>query len=283
MSEDMQITVSAETTQAQTSLTELAQRVDQCLQAIANLGQALNGLDEQKPVSPLSLEQTESAFLKQLQTLETYKNLGLDVTKQVQETWTAHLENLKNNYAEDVLAYNRAQELKKQADAIAFRQAQKNIVEHSRLSTAAYNSVQAGAMAMFNDIGRLETNSNNTLVKGFTAMANSFIYEVERMIAQWLAFQAIKSALTPLGLGFLVTPSAGARGAFLNTEDINGREGSMSLARIGSKLDDLINCIKEEKTPQVNVYLRPDDILRKGNAVIFAEKTELGQTYRTRV
>lgn len=61
-----------------------------------------------------------------------------------------------------------------------------------------FESMMTGFMTMFEDMTKIQTSSNNTLVKGFVAMANSFIQQVQRMIAQWLAFKAIQAGLNLL-------------------------------------------------------------------------------------
>lgn len=66
-----------------------------------------------------------------------------------------------------------------------------------------FESLVAGFETMFDDMIRIQTSSNNTLIKGFTAMANAFVQQVQRMIVQWLALKAVQGLLN------MVVPGSG--------------------------------------------------------------------------
>ncbi len=54
----------------------------------------------------------------------------------------------------------------------------------------------------FEDIRISSENANSLLEKGFVEMANAFIAQVQRMIAQWLAFQTIRGVFSLFGIPF---------------------------------------------------------------------------------
>ena len=56
--------------------------------------------------------------------------------------------------------------------------------------------------------------TNNLLVNGIVGMANAFIAQVQRMVGEWLAFQAIKATFGFLGLP---VPGASTGGSFIGT------------------------------------------------------------------
>ena len=77
---------------------------------------------------------------------------------------------------------------------------------------ASYDSIQAGADELFADIEISAKGANSALEKGFVGMANTFIAQVKRMIAQWLTFQAIRLAAGAFGLPL---PSGATGGDFI--------------------------------------------------------------------
>jgi len=68
--------------------------------------------------------------------------------------------------------------------------------------------------------------ANSMLEKAFVGMANAFISQVQRMAAEWLAFQALKTAFNLFGIPI---PGASSGGEFLGTSS-----GVMKLASGGS-------------------------------------------------
>lgn len=82
------------------------------------------------------------------------------------------------------------------------------LIRTNQAASTAFNTLEAGAMGFFDDLIIKADWANSMLEKGFVSMANSFIREVERMIAEWLAFQAIKGLF-----GFLLAPFTGGASA----------------------------------------------------------------------
>ena len=81
---------------------------------------------------------------------------------------------------------------------------------------ASYDSIQAGADELFSDIEISAKGANSALEKGFVSLANTFISQVKRMISQWLAFQALKTAAGFLGIA-LPNPVGATGGSFVGS------------------------------------------------------------------
>lgn len=111
-------------------------------------------------------------------------------------------------------------------------------ITESEMLIAGYQSMTAGIEDMFvgfwNGIKLSEQEANNAMIRGFTTMANAFIAEVQRMAAQWLAFQAISGIFGIFGgngIGAAVAKAARGHngGEFLGTSN-----GIVKLASGGS-------------------------------------------------
>lgn len=81
-------------------------------------------------------------------------------------------------------------------------------ITYSEMMDATYQSMQNGFESTFRKMLQIESSSNNVLIQGFVTMANSFIAEVQRMIAQWISFQIIKGFL-----GAIFAPATGGASA----------------------------------------------------------------------
>lgn len=66
----------------------------------------------------------------------------------------------------------------------------------------------------FEDLRISSEGANSILEKGFVGMANAFIAQVQRMIAEWLALQAIRAGLSFLGIPI---PAGAEGGTFIGT------------------------------------------------------------------
>jgi len=117
--------------------------------------------------------------------------------------------------------------------------AEESMITMSEIYTAGYQSITGGLETMFtgfwSGIKLSEEQSKNAMIAGFTQMANSFIAAVQRMAAEWLAFQVLRGifGVATGGIGTAIaggaTPSGHTGGEFLGT---NG--GIVKMARGGS-------------------------------------------------
>ncbi len=264
-----------------------------------------------------TLQGVRQEMFANLQALETYKNLGMDVSLQLRESWGGYLEWLKENYATDSLEYQQAVEFKKQADDIYYEESKRKLIKHSSLTSAAYNGLSAGFESSFREMIKIQTNSNNVIIKGFTVMANTFIKEIERMAAKWLAFQMLKSVLSPLGLvgfasGGLVGTSAIKRAgggavygsgtstsdsipAFLSNGEyvINAAATGSNLSLLNSinaganpleeKLDVLIMLMSELTQKENRVVISADQVVAGASPLLVNELSEVGKQMRAEV
>ncbi len=85
--------------------------------------------------------------------------------------------------------------------------------------SAGFESFSDGFETMMQDIRISSDAANSALEKGFIAMANTFIAQVQRMAAEWAAFQLLQSAASAFGialpgklLGKAAEAAAGATG-----------------------------------------------------------------------
>ncbi len=76
-------------------------------------------------------------------------------------------------------------------------------IREQEIMYAGYDSMVSGMSSTFSEITKITTRSNGLLTNMFVNMANSFIQEIGRMAAEWLAFQAI------MGIVNLVLPGSG--------------------------------------------------------------------------
>ncbi|MEW6507177.1 MAG: hypothetical protein AB1432_05470 [Bacteroidota bacterium] len=83
-----------------------------------------------------------------------------------------------------------------------------NVVETSMSTASGFVD------GFFEDIYIKSEQANSMLEKGFVGMANAFISQVQRMISEWLAFQALKAAFAFLGLPI---PGAAEGGTYIGT------------------------------------------------------------------
>lgn len=136
------------------------------------------------------LQQT-SSFYEQLLGISNaaWVNYRINyIDKQRQEYYNLQIDkNLVDQwYAEEVnkiieqVTENEEAEQQKRVDA--WREAHKiELAMADSMTSALYNNM--------NKMIRITSSTNNTLINFFTDMANAFIAQVERMIAEWLTFQ----------------------------------------------------------------------------------------------
>jgi len=136
------------------------------------------------------LDAEDKKYQAQIITLQAKKDLGRDVAEELEQVENEYLEFLKNSYGEDSKQYLMALKQKESAT--------KNFWKNSSKWSEYYgNAIGNGIQSMFSGMIRVEVETENKLIQGFANMANSFIAEVERMIAKWITFQLIKGMLAP--------------------------------------------------------------------------------------
>lgn len=267
------------------------------------------------PAEP-DLGTIQNSFATQMQALSSYRDLGLDVSRQMQQVWQDYADNLARLYGTDSQEYQQALDYKKQADKLYFEEQKRRITQYSSLSSASYNAMTDGMMAMFNSMITIETRSNNVLEQGFVAMANSFVSQLELMIARWLAFQALKTAFTGTGLfGFaqgglvggvttLATGGIVSGGGFSYSDSIpallsNGEfvvnaaatgANLPLLASINSgnggleqKLDELIGVCAGIGKQKTVIVLDPTEVVNRADAVTVSLRADLGRRQRAEI
>jgi len=82
-----------------------------------------------------------------------------------------------------------------------------------------YNFAEDKTSAFFNGMLQISIQTDNRVAQGFVNMANAFTAEVERMMAKWAAFQALRAISSIPGLGFLsaLIPGGASGGEFVGT------------------------------------------------------------------
>lgn len=136
------------------------------------------------------------------------KSIALPDTKDTKirddntKVWQDYLKNIKNVETEYFTLSDTFDEVQ-EASSEFYAGLMADTQGYMEAGNMLYESMIIGFETMFNDLIKIETSSNNTLIKGFVAMANAFVQQLQRMIAQWLAFKAIQAGLN------LLVPGAG--------------------------------------------------------------------------
>ncbi len=218
----------------QEDATELAEQAQKLSQSKAEIVEYYSNLKELGIINYEEMKNKLQEYLEKVKSVygeesEIYKEEKKEITRLEQNTnlrmyedrislqLKVHTELLEadGKYHESKLLLFEASWEKEKAALIAAKvseeeieklYAERKLAITSKMTKAqsqAYNVFHAGIMEMFGDIARIEVETNNTLIKGFVAMANTFIAQVQRMIAQWLAFQAVKKLGATLGFNIL--------------------------------------------------------------------------------
>lgn len=118
------------------------------------------------------------------------------------------------------------------------------------IEMAAIQSFETSFANSFMRISVITTRSNGFLTNMFTDMANSFIQQVERMIAQWVVFMVVTKMFGLSGTG-IINPFAilnGTKAISGGTGAISG--GSSNIDALAIKIDRLASAI-ENNPPQI--------------------------------
>lgn len=316
MSEKLHISITANADNAIKEIDNVNKKINSTVKNIAQLDkQKIGNFAENTGIedTKAKLDEMKQGFIEQLRELETYKNLGLDVSSQLKTKWEEYLLWISEQYQKDSFEYIQAVAMKKQAEDIWYNESKKKVINHSKLSKASYNSIAAGFDEMFTSMLKIEAKGNSLLEKGFVAMANTFVREVSRMMAKWLAFQAIKTVFSPFSfLGFAGggnvktfatggfvsgtgTASSDSIPAFLsngefvvnassakNNLDLLNEINSSNTGNISNKLNELIASVNNLKNRAVEVYLDPDEIIEKANPIAIFNQYETGSYIKQR-
>lgn len=132
----------------------------------------------------LELEALEERYLKEMAILEGNLEAQNLLTKMYQKDRQQILEHYDEMERQRRLARMR------------------DMIEENRFALAGYRALETGFMGMFDSMIQIQTESNNALIRGFTAMANAFVREVSRMISRWLAFNMIMHLFGSPGVSF---------------------------------------------------------------------------------
>ena len=146
--------------------------------------------EEQNKLTNTEIERQKAEYEAAIRTAESKKALGVDYNNSLERSINEYLSFLKKTYGKDSDEYKLALAEKESAT--------KNFWKNSSKWSEYYgNAIGNGIQSMFSGMIRVEVETENKLIQGFANMANSFIAEVERMIAKWITFQLIKGMLAP--------------------------------------------------------------------------------------
>lgn len=153
-----------------------------------------------------------------------YKDLGNEInitTERILQAWN-----------KEEAARDKKEQKEFKRNKITLSQMEKDITEFDDITQATYEGLSKGWGDMFSLIQIRAASSDSALKRGFIDMANTFIQQVERMIAQWLAFEAVKA-----GLNFLMPGLGTAVGTVLSPEGEaanSGNLGSLGTITLGA-------------------------------------------------